>query len=322
VTQLRGGTEPWLAIFNPASGNSDRRTHWRAIAEALRAAGLPLETVETRGPGHGAQIARDAVVSGRRRLLIAGGDGSAHEVVNGVMRTGTLAGEATLALAPLGTGNDWARTLGVTGEPRQVAALLRSGRTVAHDVGTIEFAAESKTPPCWFINVAGAGYDAFVLSRLPARTPSPLSYLRGAIGGLLQYRPPRFLIRNAGRAFDERLWVAFVANGRFCGNGMHVAPRARTDDGRLDVVAIAALHPARVLARLPKLYRGTIAADPAVRSFTTDRLRIDATPAAAVQADGQLVGSTPAEFAIVPGALRVLVAPGGAGLVPRRGTSV
>jgi len=152
-----------------------------------------------------------------------------------------------------------------------------------------------------------AGYDAFVLSRLPAQTPSRLSYLRGAIGGLLQYRPPRFLIRNAGRAFDERLWVAFVANGRFCGNGMHVAPRARTDDGRLDVVAIAALHPARVLARLPKLYSGTIAADPAVRSFTTDRLHIDATPAASVQADGQLVGSTPAAFAIVPGALRVLI---------------
>ena len=306
MSELRGGPEPWLAIFNPASGNSSRRAHWRGIEQALRAANLPLEIVETDGPRHGTEIARAAVVSGRRRILIAGGDGSAHDVVNGVMQTGALASEVTLALAPLGTGNDWARTLGVTGEPRELATLLRSGRTVAHDVGTIEFSSTAKTSRCWFINVAGAGYDAFVLSRLPAQTPSRLSYLRGAIGGLLQYRPPRFLIRNAGRAFDERLWVAFVANGRFCGNGMHVAPRARTDDGRLDVVAIAALHPARVLARLPKLYSGTIAADPAVRSFTTDRLHIDATPAASVQADGQLVGSTPAAFAILPGALRVL----------------
>ena len=307
MSELRGGPEPWLAIFNPASGNSSRRAHWRGIEQALRAANLPLEIVETDGPRHGAEIARAAVVSGRRRILIAGGDGSAHDVVNGVMQTGALASEVTLALAPLGTGNDWARTLRITSEPRELAALLRSGRTVAHDVGTIEFSSTAKTPRCWFINVAGAGYDAFVLSRLPAQTPSRLSYLRGAIGGLLQYRPPRFLIRNAGRAFDERLWVAFVANGRFCGNGMHVAPRARTDDGRLDVVAIAALHPARVLARLPKLYSGTIAADPAVRSFTTDRLHIDATPAASVQADGQLVGSTPAAFAIIPGALRVLI---------------
>lgn len=307
MSELRGGPEPWLAIFNPASGNSSRRAHWRGIEQALRAANLPLEIVETDGPRHGAEIARAAVVSGRRRILIAGGDGSAHDVVNGVMQTGALASEVTLALAPLGTGNDWARTLRSTSEPHELAALLRSGRPVAHDVGTIEFSSTAKTPRCWFINVAGAGYDAFVLSRLPAQTPSRLSYLRGAIGGLLQYRPPRFLIRSAGRAFDERLWVAFVANGRFCGNGMHVAPRARTDDGRLDVVAIAALHPARVLARLPKLYSGTIAADPAVRSFTTDRLHIDATPAASVQADGQLVGSTPAAFAIIPGALRVLI---------------
>ena len=307
MSELRGGPEPWLAIFNPVSGNSSRRAHWRGIEQALRAAKLPLEIVETDGPRHGTEIARAAVVSGRRRILIAGGDGSAHDVVNGVMQTGALASEVTLALAPLGTGNDWARTLRITSEPRELAALLRSGRPAAHDVGTIEFSPTAKTPRCWFINVAGAGYDAFVLSRLPAQTPSRLSYLRGAIGGLLQYRPPRFLIRNAGRAFDERLWVAFVANGRFCGNGMHVAPRARTDDGRLDVVAIAALHPARVLARLPKLYSGTIAADPAVRSFTTDRLHIDATPATSVQADGQLVGSTPAAFAIVPGALRVLI---------------
>jgi len=322
VSNLPGGTEPWLAIVNPASGNSSRRAHWRAVEQALRASNLRLDTVETSGPRHGVEIARDAVVSGRRRILIAGGDGSAHEVVNGVMQSGALAHEVTLALAPLGTGNDWARSLGVGGEPRAVAALLRSGRSVAHDVGSIEFAGASGTPPCWFINVAGAGYDAFVLSRLPLQTPSRLSYLRGAISGLLQYRPPRFLIRTAARAFEERLWVAFVANGRFCGNGMHVAPHARTDDGRLDVVAIAALHPARVLARLPKLYRGTIAADPAVRSFTTDRLHIDATPAAAVQADGQLVGSTPVRFGVVPGALRVLAAPGAAGLVTPRDTSM
>jgi len=82
VSELRGGPEPWLAIFNPVSGNSSRRARWRGIEQALRAAKLPLEIVETDGPRHGTEIARAAVVSGRRRILIAGGDGSAHDVVN------------------------------------------------------------------------------------------------------------------------------------------------------------------------------------------------------------------------------------------------
>jgi diacylglycerol kinase family enzyme len=121
------------------------------------------------------------------------------------MQSGALAHEVTLALAPLGTGNDWARSLGVSGEPRAVAALLRSGRSVAHDVGSIEFAAASGTPPCWFINVAGAGYDAFVLSLTAPGRRRHDSYLRGAISGP-PHRPPRFLIRTAARAFEERLW--------------------------------------------------------------------------------------------------------------------
>jgi YegS/Rv2252/BmrU family lipid kinase len=300
--------EPWLAIFNPASGNDRRRAQWQSVGRVLRTAGIRIDVVETAGPRHGATIARDAVVAGRRRILIAGGDGSAHDVVNGVMQTGERARDVTLALAPLGTGNDWARTLGMPRDPARLAAALASGVEQPHDVGLIEFTAEPHRPRCWFVNVAGAGYDAFVLSRLPTRVRSRLRYLCGAVTGLRAYRPPRFRVRTAGRDFEERLWVTFVANGRYCGGGMQVAPHARIDDGKLDVVAIEALESLRILAKLSKLYRGTIASDPAVRAFASERLGLDAAPAAAVEADGQVVGTTPVEFSVVHGALRVIVA--------------
>jgi len=300
--------EPWLVVFNPVAGNARRHEQWTALERALRSARVAFEVAPTTSPHQGENIALEALRAGRRRLLVAGGDGSAHDVVNGVMSAGAeIARAVVLGLAPLGTGNDWARTLGLSRDPGRVATMVATGRTVAHDVGVLDFAARSKTPRRWFINVAGAGYDAFVLSRLPARIPSRLSYLCGAVAGLRRYRPPRFLIAHAGRTFDERLWVAFVANGRYCGNGMHVAPHARIDDGRLDVVAIDALHPLRVLAKFRKLYDGSIGSDPSVRSFASERLRIDAVPGADVEADGQLIGRTPVEIGVVPGALRVLV---------------
>jgi YegS/Rv2252/BmrU family lipid kinase len=301
---LAAGAEPWLAILNPASGNARRRAHWQAVETALRRAGLAIEVVETAGPRHGIEIARDAVVAGRRRILIAGGDGSAHDVVNGVMQTGERAREVTLALAPLGTGNDWARTLGVDRDPAAIAAMIVACRTVAHDVGVVNLAGAGRSR--WFINVAGAGYDAFVLSRLPGRIPSKLAYLGGALRGLRDYRPPRFRVSGA-REIDERLLVAFVAIGRFCGNAMCIAPNARIDDGMLDVVTIAAVGIPRLLLLAPRLYGGGLANDRAVQASQSQWLQIDASPPAMVEADGQLIGETPARFALVPRALHVVV---------------
>jgi YegS/Rv2252/BmrU family lipid kinase len=304
-----GAAEPWLVVFNPAAGNARRREQLTALERALQAAGVALEIVATSAPRDGERIAREAVLAGRRKLLIAGGDGSAHDVVNGVMSTGVeLARSVLLGFAPLGTGNDWARTLGLPRDPAQLAAAIARAETIAHDVGVIDFAPHGRAARRWFVNVAGAGYDSFVISSLPAQVPSRLAYLSGAVAGLLRYHPPRFLIDDAGRTFDERLWVVFVANARYCGNSMHVAPHARIDDGRLVVVAVDALHPLRVLGKLRRLYDGSLARDPAVRSFATERLRIDATPVTAVEADGQIVGSTPVEIGIEPGALRVVVA--------------
>jgi diacylglycerol kinase (ATP) len=304
---LAAGAEPWLAVFNPASGNARRRADWQAVEAALRAAGVTIEVVETAGPRHGAEIARDGVASGRRRILIAGGDGSAHDVVNGIMATGERARDVTLALAPLGTGNDWARTLAIGREPAAIASMIVAGRTVAHDVGAIELGGDPNRHRYWFINVAGAGYDAFVLSRLPDRVPSRLAYLGGALMGLRDYRPPRFRVTGERRQLDERLLVVFAANGRYCGNAMQVAPEARIDDGVLNVVAIADVGTLRLLSMVPRLYTGRLANDRAVCAFDSERLRIDASPGAMVEADGQLIGETPADVSIVPRALRVMV---------------
>ena len=146
-------------------------------------------------------------------------------------------------------------------------------------------------------------------ARLPRPVSSSFAYLRVALSGLRSYRAPRFRIDADGTRFDEQLLLVFAANAQYCGNRMHVAPLARMDDGLLDVVMVRDPGLAALLPKLVKLYRGTLLDDPVVRHVRAARVRVEAEPAAEVQADGQLSGGTPVEFSVLPRALRVVVRP-------------
>jgi YegS/Rv2252/BmrU family lipid kinase len=313
--------EPWFAIVNPMAGRSRRNARaWHTMQAALREAGVRFDVAVTTGPGDGARLAAAARAEGRRRFLVAGGDGSAHDVVNGLMQarqeSGSMPGVPaqdlpTLVPLPLGTGNDWARSLRLPGSPARLAQIIRQGRAVPHDVGRIDFPLAGPASPasCWFINVAGAGFDAHVIERMPAQTPSGPAYLLGALRELGRYRAPYFTI-DAGRRghvpVTGRMLLAFVANGRYCGGHMLVAPKARQDDGEFDVVTIDDVGLLRALPRLLKLYTGRLQGDPLVRHQLTTSVLIDSLPRAGVEADGQFVGHTPARFTVCAGSLQVL----------------
>jgi len=230
-----------------------------------------------------------------------------NEIVHGILTAGLPdTREVTIAVAPQGTGNDWARSLGITRDPSRIADVLVAGRTMLHDVGCIDFPDAGGTRR-WFINVAGAGYDAWVTERVPRPVPSAFTYLSVALNGLASYRSPEFRITAGNETIAGRLLLAFVANARFCGNRMHVAPTASMDDGMLDVLAVQELSLLQVLPKLVKLYRGRILGDRAVRHLRASTVRIETNPSVAVQADGQIVGRTPAEFGVQRQALRVVI---------------
>ncbi len=287
------------------------------MEQALRQAGIDYDIEWTTGPGGGARIAAEAWQRGRYRLLVAGGDGSVHDVVNGLMQARhaheiAACAEAlpspTVVPLPLGTGNDWARSLQLPGDPAALAGLLRRAPAVPHDVGRIEFAGNhgDAARTCWFINVAGAGFDAHVIERMPARISSRFAYLAGALRELARYRASTFRLTTDDDpgATAGRLLLAFVANGGYCGGGMHIAPAARQDDGVLDLVTIDDAGLLRVLPKLAKLYRGNLLGDPLVRHSLVTQVRMDADPIAGIEADGQFVGRTPAVFSLKRGAIR------------------
>lgn len=296
----------WLVVVNPASGGGRAARRWSTHAPAFSRA-LPGHEVHfTRGPGDAGAAAASAADRGVRRFLAVGGDGTVNEVLNGLAPwlQPAPAEPPVLAVLPAGTGNDWARSLALPTSPGAFAATLAGARVRAQDVGELTFSDGRRH---LFANVAGAGFDAHVLQHLPAGGPRALTYLRGVLRAVRGYAPPRLhqALQDGTTVELARAFLAMAAINAYAGGGMHVAPGADPADGLLDFVAVEALGLAGVMGRLPKLYNGRLLGDRAVHWRRAAAAHWELSPAAAVQADGQLCGHTPVTLTVRPRSLRV-----------------
>jgi diacylglycerol kinase (ATP) len=298
-------TTVWFTIINPAAGGGRAANRWPVLARELSRAGVVFDAVTTQHAGQAAVLAREAVASGHRHLLAVGGDGILHETVNGVMTQAAVEpSQVCIGAAPLGSGNDWARGRGLPHAPRTLARCLAAGRSAPHDVGVLDFPATGTRSH--FINVAGAGFDAYVLERLPARAPRRLAYVLGLLDGLRSFRAPRFEIRAGGGEVGARLLLALLAVGPYCGGGMRIAPRASAVDGRLDLVTVGPVRLPWDLPKLRRLFDGRLLEEDFVSHSLETTVEVDSDPPVPVEADGQLVGRTPVRADVLPGALLAL----------------
>lgn len=298
----------WYVIVNPASGGGRAGRRWPSLARALDAAGVPYRSAITTHPGHAVTLAAEAIHAGYRRVLSVGGDGVLHESLNGIMGQDRVPPrEICLGAAPLGSGNDWARAQAIPSGSRATARCVAACRTRLQDVGRLEFpAATPGTAGCYFINVAGAGIDAHVLQRLPAHVPRKLAYVLGVLRSLSSFVAPSFEVEHDGSLDREQLLLALVALGPYCGGGMRLVPHAVTDDGHMDLLKVGPLRLPRELLKLRRLFDGRLAEERFATHRRVTRVAVNAHPAAGVQADGQLVGSTPFVATILPAAIRSL----------------
>jgi YegS/Rv2252/BmrU family lipid kinase len=299
----------WFIVVNPVSGGGRARRRWPLLSAALDRHGIEYESATTAQAGHAVRLARQAITRGHRRLLALGGDGSFNELVNGLFAQREVPlGQLVAAVAPLGTGNDWARALQVPDDPELLAMAMLRGRSRRVDMGVAETAAAAGDAPrrLAFHNNAGAGINAEALRLSPRGGPRSIAYLVGLARALMRYEAPQFEITADGQTLSGRYLIALAAIGHYYGAGMRLAPAAQFDDGFFDLVLIDALPVVAALRRLPKLFNGRLATDPAVHTLRCRSVTISATPACGVEADGQDIGSTPVTLQLQPGALSVL----------------
>ena len=307
-----------IVIINPESARGATRKAWPKIASDLRTHFGSFSCVFTDKPGQGTELAAQAARKGSRLIIACGGDGTISEVTNGILASGK---DTELGILPSGTGGDFRKTLGISGRSRDAAAILRDGRTRKIDVGRVTFTNDGERETRYFLGVASFGMSADVVARVREAGPEWLStkapnWLSGrATFGVsmlqtaMQSRATQVIVQLDDSP-ELHLTVAnlCIANARYFGGGMKIAPEAKLTDGKFDVISIGDLNALKILTRASRIYFGShlrmqevgyALAKKVIARPATNNARI------AIEVDGELPGLLPATFQVVPAALRV-----------------
>lgn len=283
-------------IYNPTSGRGKRASDWRVARERLVSAGACF--LQTEGPGHATLLAKQASMDGGT-VVAAGGDGTLSEVVNGIFGT-----EACLGVLPLGTGNDFARCIGVgTDLVVAVDAILGDQK---RQIDVLRWTIGDRTG--LGVNVAGAGFDAMVATRINAgfrRLTGTTAYVAAVLDTLMKYRPVSIRVTVDGVTTETTAMLCSVANCQTYGGGMRIAPDASLDDGLLDVVIVEGVGKLEFLKTFPKVFAGKHIEHPKVKVLRGREIRIESEHPIPVLNDGEIAGTTPIDFEVLPRSLWV-----------------
>lgn len=294
-------------IVNPAAGRGRARQAWETtIRPMLQSGGLAFDEVYEDRPGAAVPLAERATRDGYGIVAAVGGDGTVHEVLNGIL-TPAVAVRPALAVIPGGTGNDFARGVGIPRD-RSTAArlLLDGGRRRRVDVGRVN--------DRFYGTISGVGFDAEVaaeVNRWPKWVGGTIVYSAGILKKLITYRCAPSRVTIDGETLEFPMFLVAVANTSWYAGGMCMAPHARPDDGRLEVILARDLTILEALGVLPKVFSGEHLKHPKVSRYEGVEIRVESDRPLAIHADGETVGRVPAIFRAQPQALEVIVPAGG-----------
>lgn len=299
-----------FVIVNPASGGGKTGRRWPGLDARMRAEGGRFDVELTREPGHAEHLARAAALGGAKTILVVGGDGTLNEVVNGLIVDDRPIGDCTLGILPVGTGSDFARALNLPRDPLAAAMyILRRAQPGVLDVGRIDCVRGGRQVTRYFANVAGLGFDGEVADRVnrAGKGGGAIAYQVVLLRSLGAYRNKHVTLKLDGQTIAGVMNSVVVANARYFGGGMFIAPNARWDDGRFDVILLGDFGRLEVVANMPRLYRGTHLTHPKVSELHGRELVVESQERMFLQAEGELIGEAPARFRLLPKSLKILL---------------
>jgi len=297
-----------LLIANPASGQHRGERRLAQASERLASLGHAVTATLTESAGHATRLAKSNAPD-FEIIAALGGDGTVNEVANGLMAVEP--GERpALATLPVGTGNDVALTYGLAHFESAIDALA-NGSTRTLDVIRVQLMRDGKSVTRHALLFVAAGFAAEVIRKTGPRVKRifgrRFSYSVGLFRALASFRAPEFSVKWDGGETSGRMFQVCAGNTEFAAGGvMRISPGARPDDGLLNISLVDALGRLQIVRRFPSILSGRYVEDERVDYFTGKRLEIDAVPPAEFQADGDIIGTTPAAIELLPGALRLV----------------
>ncbi len=305
-------------IVNPVAGAGRGKICWDAISSQTGKLAEKVETRFTTGSNQAEGLAMDLCQNGASMIVAVGGDGTISETASGILRHNAQTGaNVVLGIVPAGTGSDLAKTLHLSTEPVAAFEAVVTGAARRIDAGRVDYLGDNATPQTrHFINIASLGLSgptdrAVNEAKRSSKLAGKLVFMFHTIRELLRYRFQDVVVTVDGAApVTARIAVVAIANGRFFGGGMMIAPNAEPDDGLLEVVVFRGANKLKLISEMNKIYSGAHVNLPGVSMLRGRKITVE--PASGLSAnmalldlDGESPGSIPATFEVLPQALTV-----------------
>lgn len=297
----------WFVILNPASGNGFVRTKQDKIFKSLEKLTQPYEVKFTEFSKHEELIVKEAIEFGFRKFISVGGDGTLHNVVNGIMKFGNnVLPKIKVAVIPVGTGNDWVKQYDIPKNISKAIAIINLENSISQDIGKIVI----QNKDYYFNNLAGFGFDGYVVNTLPKfKKFGSLSYFLSAVVGLFNYHSQEVKIVSKGLEINSKVFLLAIGICKYCGGGMRLTHDSNPRDGLLDITLVKDLSVLSFVLNIAKMYNGRIAKHKKVETYKSDKISVqfkDATKPF-LQLDGELIDCDNFEVEVVPNAISFIV---------------
>ena len=308
----------WYVIVNPNSGSGKTIALWSEAQRKLDALGIEYQAILTNHKSHATALAFAAARQGYRHILAVGGDGTAHEIFNGVLswcdEYGVDPEDFYLGVAPIGSGNDWIKSLGIPKDINEVIDLLSSSSFAREDVVRIE---SEGGCVCFMANIGGVGFDSRVCDRVnhlkDVGRRSPRIYLNALLYTIFHARTFQVLVTADGKeVFKGPCYSIAFGNGKYSGGGMRQVPRARIDDGLLDMLIVPKLALSTMVKSVPRLFTGDV--DQVEGLLYTQCREVSVTPldkdsAELLEVDGEIEARLPIHLVMTGRQINVIAKP-------------
>lgn len=295
----------WFLIVNKNAGNGNFDKLFTQIKTSLQAHNINYEFALTEYSKHEIVLVHKAIAEGFRNIISVGGDGTLHHVVNGIMTQKHCATtDITVGVIPLGTGNDWIKTHNIPKDINKAVSIIAKQQITTQDIGYLEL--ENNTT-AYFNNVAGIGYDGYVVNKLnKLKRFGGIAYLLSGLWGMLFYKKTIFEVVVNNTTYTTKCLMTLFGICRYSGGGMQLTDYKKHNDGLFDITLGKNLGLLDLIINLNKLYNGQIVNHNKVDTYLSNKLLItplETTNQAFIEADGELIGTGKVAVSLIPKAL-------------------
>jgi YegS/Rv2252/BmrU family lipid kinase len=299
--------DSWFIIANPTSGNRNFSKHWKEIQQLLNQKKIDFSFAFTQFSKHEIELVQNAIQKGFRNIISIGGDGTLHHVVNGIMQQRYVkTSDITIAVVPLGTGNDWIKTYNIPNNTEKAIEIISKKKTILQDIGVLE---TDNNTLSYFNNVAGLGYDGYIVHKLKTlKHFGPIAYLISGLAGLLFYKKTVFKISFNNKIIETNCLMTLIGICKFSGGGMQFTKEVNTADGLFDITIAKNLNIFDLIFNIKKLYNGNIVHHKKVETYKTKEITIiPQSSKPFIQADGELIGTGKVTVKIIGKAIHFII---------------